>query len=211
MNQLEKNIYNKYLVVTRSKQNKPFTLRKDFHDFEESTSYSYVHKLSSFFIRFPQIDPQQYFEAPFKIYPDEEYFDLKFYSSQKAIKAYSLYMQQLQDQMPDDPAQLEFIKKSLRFIAAYCNENKIKFLEYINHKQGVTYAWMQHYKKHSISIYSLFGFEGLQNTINSIPQDEINLLLGNVEDIYRYMIRYHKSVDAKHLVTEAIKRISKII
>lgn len=211
MNQAEKHLYNTYLIITKSSQNKPFTLRKNFENFEVTKDYPYIRKLNSFFGRFPQIDPLTYFEAPFKIYPDEEYFDLQFFTSQKAIKTYSLYMKQRQDQMPDSPEQLEFIKKTLKFIASYCNDNKIKFLDYIKHKPVATYAWMQHYKNHKVSIYTLFGFENFQSTINSIPTDECALLLGDINEIYKYMTRFHKSIDAKHLVTEGIKRISKII
>lgn len=212
MNQLEKNCYNKYLAVSRSLQNKPFSLRKDFDKFEESKDYPYVHRLSSFFQRFPQVDHQLYFEAPFKIYPDEKYFDLKFYTSQRAIKTYSIYMKQLQDQMPDSEIQLEFIKKSLRFIAKFCFDNKIKLDEYITFKPANTFSWTKHLKNHEISIYVLFGFDKLQEVINTIPLDEQRLMLGsNIDDFWKYKTRFHKTVKAKQLVIEGLHRVNKIL
>lgn len=213
MNQLEKNTYNKFLTVTRSSQNKPFSLRKDFSDFEHHKDYRYVIKLTSFFNKFPQINQQFYFEAPFKVYKDkEEYFDLKFYTSPRAIKVYSIYMQQLNDQDPDSEMQLNFIVESLRFIAKFCFENKIAVDEYIKYRPHSTFSWMQHLKTHRISIYTLYEFDDLQQVINNIPQDELHLLLGSyVDNIWKYKIRYYKSKKAKLLVSRGLEKIKTLL
>lgn len=212
MNQLEKNTYNSFLAVTRSLQNKPFSLRKDFNDFESHKDYPYVIRLQSFFNRFPQINPQYYFEAPFKIYPDEKYFDLKFYTSQRAIKTYSLYMKQIQDQDPDSEGQLNFIKESLRFIAKFCFEAKLELSNYINHRPGSTYSWTKHLKNHEVSIYTLYGFDSIQQIMNSIPADELQLLLGGIiDDFWKYKTRFHKSTKAKELVSKGLEKVQKIL
>ena len=95
MTQNEKDCYNNYLAATRSIKNKPFKLRKDFSGFEDSEDYIYVKRMAHFFAKFPHIVKQWYFEAPFKIYEDQDYFPLKFYASQKAIKTYTLYMKHI--------------------------------------------------------------------------------------------------------------------
>lgn len=212
MNQLEKAIYNKYLAVTRSSINKPFTLRKDFEEFEQHKDYPYVVRLTSFFNRFPQIDHQKYFEAPFKIYSDEQYFDLKFYTSQKAIKTYSIYLKQIQDQDPDTAGQLKLIADSLRFITKFCFYEKILLEEYLRHKSGATFSWTKHLKNHEVSIYALYGFNELQQVINEIPKDELQLLLGGViDDIWKYKIRFHKSTKAKELIARGFDKVKKIL
>jgi len=211
MTLFEQNVYNKYLAISRSMVGKPFKLRKDFEKFTEHKDYPYVHRLASFFQRFPQIDKQKYFEAPFKIYSDETYFDLKFYISQRAIKSYSIYMKQFRDQMPDSNEQLIFIRDSLRFIAKFCFENKIPIDDYISYRPYSTYSWTQHLKEHKISVYTLFGFEKLQEIINSIPNDEGHLLLGDsIDEIYRYKMRFHNAIKAKQLVQKGIDKIKKL-
>ncbi len=212
MTNQEINVYNTYLVTSRKLQNKPFKVRKHFEKFTEHKDYPFVVRLTSFFQRFPQIDQQKYFEAPFKVYPDEIYFDLKYYTSQAAIKAYSIYMKQQRDQMPDTDEQLIFMRDSLRFILKFCLDNKIKLDEYISYRPKSTFSWMQHLKEHKISIYVLFGFENLQETINLIPQDEVTLLLGeDINSIYRYKTRYHNSSKAKLLIHKGINKIKELI
>mgnify|MGYP003680734664 FL=1 len=39
---LEKNIYNTYLKVSRSRQNLPYRFRKDFTDFVDTDKYVYI-------------------------------------------------------------------------------------------------------------------------------------------------------------------------
>ena len=49
MNEFEKQIYNTYIIVSRSINNKPFKVRKDFTDFEKKPEYLAVKKLAIFF------------------------------------------------------------------------------------------------------------------------------------------------------------------
>ena len=95
MTQFEQVIYNKYLAISRLMLKKPFKLRKDFKGFENTKNYLYVQKLANLFNRNPEIDLQLFFEAPFKIYKDESYFDLKFYNSRKALKVYRIAVDNL--------------------------------------------------------------------------------------------------------------------
>lgn len=89
-------IYNKYLAVSRSSLNKPFKLRKDFSNFENDRVYPIVVKIKTLFDNNPEIDPDTFFAAPFKIYPDSTaHIPIDFYASRKAIGAYNHYIELL--------------------------------------------------------------------------------------------------------------------
>ena len=90
MTSFEQLVYNMFLATSRSAQKKPFTLRKDWKDFEKSSNYIHVYRLANLFSRNPSIDPQRFFKAPYQVWSDEGYFDLTFYTTRKAIKAYNL-------------------------------------------------------------------------------------------------------------------------
>jgi len=213
MTEQEKQCYNSWLATSRSMRDKPFKLRKDFDKFEEKPEYHSLKKVCYFLNKFPQIKKDIYFKAPFEIYKDEDFFDLKFFASQKAIKVYTTYLSQLQEQSPDGETQITFIKESLRYIGMFCMKENIPISKYIYHKTGVTYSWMRHVKSHEVSIYSLLEFEDLGKIIYSVPSDEISFLLSDriKENFYAYKNRYSSSCHAKKLVTEGLQRINKVI
>lgn len=207
-----KELYNTYLAVTRSCRNQPFRLRNNFEGFEQSKEFILLNKISLFLANFKQIKPRLYFEAPYRIYNSNEYFDLKFYTSQKAIVAYTTYMKQLQEESPDSEHHIQFIKDSLRFIAMFCIKNKIHLFEYISHSGGVTKSFMKHIKEHNVSIYSLFGFPELFRIVQETPKDEIDLLLGNISNsLSLYKNKFMTSRTARRIVGEGMKRINRVI
>ena len=67
----ERYIYNTYLRVSRTKQNKPYKYRKDFKDFTNHDQYFFVKKLSLFFNKFSHISIDRFFTAPYELYPDD--------------------------------------------------------------------------------------------------------------------------------------------
>jgi len=211
MTQTEKECYNNFLASTRSIQNKPFKLRKDFSGFEDTEEYLYVKRLNTFFTKFPHIVRQWYFEAPFKIYEDDGYYDLKFYSSQKAIKTYTLYMKQKKEQSPDSDDMVDMIKESLKNIGSYCVRQKIPLQKYIYHKEGATYCWLKHLKEYKICIYPLFEWADFPSLVGQLPDDEKDLFLNGVaEHIFAYKTRLANSKRAKHIIKEGIKRVKKV-
>ena len=89
---LEKDIYNTYIRVSRSKQNLPYKYRKNFDNFADTSNYVYVKKLGKFFTKFSHINVSDFFDAPYEIYPDNDSYDLRFYITPKAVKIYSSYI-----------------------------------------------------------------------------------------------------------------------
>jgi hypothetical protein len=205
----EKRIYNKYLAVTRSSQNKPFKLRKKFDGFHEESNYVFIKKLSMFFNKYNNVDIDDFFKAPFIIYSDKGNYDLKFYTTQKALKIYTMYQTKKQDELPDASNQLFFIKKSLNFILKFCKDQNIKIEEYINHQTNGTHTFILHLKERKISIYILFGFEKAERILKGIGPELLEFIfkdLKNKLDIYR--TRFYTSKKAKVLVKEGIKKIT---
>ena len=212
MTENEKRLYNLYLSTSRSSRNKPFKIREDFDGFDKTPEYNLITKISYFFNKFPQIKPEIYFKAPFIIYPDQEYIPLEYFTTQKAIKAYSVYMKQKEEESPDSDDHLEFIRNSLRYIGIFCAKEKIPVNDYLVHKSGITYTWMQHFRRRDICIYSLFELPNLIESIQSIPEDEKSLLLGGIgKDIYSYKQRYMMSNKAKVLVKDGTKKIIEFV
>jgi hypothetical protein len=88
----EKHIYNTWLAVVRSNNNKPFKLRKNWTAFEEKPEYYQIKKLANFFNRHDNIDINDFFTSPFKVYPEPANYDLQFYNTMKALTCYKIYI-----------------------------------------------------------------------------------------------------------------------
>lgn len=193
MTELEKRIYNKHLAVSRSLRNKPFKLKNDFTYFEESPKYVSIKRLATFFTRYPDVNMDAYFIAPYKLYDDVDYFDLAYFASPRAIKAYTVYQQQQQLLSPDK--QIDEVKKSLLYISKFCLDNKIQLHDYpLFKKTGIEPEWMYHYKGGKINPYSLMEFSNIFNYINEMAFDERELLLGDFgRNFLEYKTRYNNS------------------
>ena len=193
MTDQEKQIYNTYLATTRSQQNKPFKLR-----------------LSLFFKKYPHIKPDEFFKAPYQVYPDTAHLDISFFLTRAAIKSYSLYQQKIRDTSPD--LQLEDIRESLKFIGSFCLKNKILIENYLFHKTGCIYTWMMHYREHYINIYSLFEIGDLSSALIKISLEEKKILVDDLQQtIGTYKFRYFNSSSAKKLVQEGTEKIKKFL
>lgn len=98
MTGIEKQIYNSWLATTRSQQNKPFKIRKDWSGFEKKPEYMYVKKLAKLFNIYDNIKIDDWFKAPYYIYPEKIQYDLKSYTLMKQYNTYRLYLQKINKQ-----------------------------------------------------------------------------------------------------------------
>jgi hypothetical protein len=208
---LEKRIYNKHLAISRSLRNKPFKLKGDFTDFENSTKYLSIKRLCTFFNKYPDVNMDTYFIAPYKLYTDTDYFDLAYFASPRAIKAYTTYKNYLQQLLPDKQ-QLE-VKESLIFISRFCLMNKIQLHDYSTFKlKGMAPEWVYHLKSNKINPYSLMEFTGIFNYINEMSFDERELLLGSFGRSYLdYKSRYNSSITLKPFLSVAAEKLKLFI
>jgi hypothetical protein len=209
--ELEKRIYNKHLAVSRSLRNKPFKLKSDFKGFQENIKYQSIRRLSVFFNKYPDVDMDTYFMAPYKLYADTAYFDLSYFASPRALKAYTTYKQQLEQLSPDK--QLPEVKESILTISKFCIANKIQLYDYPFFKsKGMGPEWVYHLKSNKINPYSLMEFTGIFNYINEMPFDERELLLGSFGRNYLdYKSKYNSSKTLRPFLSAASEKLKHFI
>jgi len=180
MTQFERHIYNTFLKVSRSCQNLPFKYRKNFEGFEDDPKYGYIRKLSLFFNKFSHVDVDRFFQAPYEVYPDgcDDYHDLKFYISPRAIRMYGSYQRKQDNESPDSDSQTTFIINSLMFIFKFCKGHNIQLTEYLTYKStGDLYVFIEHLRQRKVSLYTLFGFDEFDRRMAEYPKSRLQFTL----------------------------------
>lgn len=206
----EKIIYNTFLKISRSQSGLPYRLRKQWHGFESTEAYPHVLRLKNFFSRNSGIDINEFFNAPYTVYPGESGFDIGFYSSQKAIKVYTLAIKKKMNLSPDDKYHLEKIASGLKFIKRFCIEKNIAVEDYPNFKDGIQNIFIVHLKEHRISIYNLFAFDTFEKAFIQNDPDLLRFTLGEIFDLVPvYRTKYLNSNLAKKLAALGLKKIIK--
>jgi hypothetical protein len=197
----EKYIYNCYLEISRKLNNQPFRYRKNFDSFEEKEEYTYIVKLSQFFSKFPHINIKDFFEAPFFVYNDK-FVEVKFYTTQRAIKAYTIYQNNFLNDNPDHLQTLEKIKNSFIFIKKFCSEKNITIFNYICFKEQDKqwHSFMIHLKDRNINIYSLYVFPKFDTILQQYDSELKSFTFGNTfNNLNFYRTKYLSSKNAKKL------------
>lgn len=206
----EKFIYNKHLAISRSIKNKPFKIKKDFTDVNKTAKPKFLKRLSVFFNKHQEIDTDLFFKSPYCLYPDVAYFDLEYFASMRAIKAYTLYKQQLLLQDPD--SQIENIKKSLRFIAMFCIENEIQFFKYSQHKTADLYTWMIHFKENKINPLTLMEFGNIFCSMQEVAEDVQYMFVNDfMKQFKRLYIEYSNSHKLKPFLRTACETTNNFV
>ena len=210
----EKYIYNTYLRVHRSKQNKPFKYRRDFSKFDETEHFVYIKRLGNFFNKFNHINIDKFFGAPYGLYPDDNsIYDLRFYASPRAIKVYSLYLKSLDQSDPDSEHHIQYVKDSLLYIYKYCLDKNINVNEYINEKSGDIPTFILHLRDRYISIYSVIGIDTFDLIMHRIPNDRLNFTVGEnfISQLDNFRTQYKMSTKLKTITEKGIKQINKLL
>lgn len=210
LSELEKCLFNKHLLVSRSEKNKPFKLRRDFSNIVNTDKHKFLKRISILFSKHPEIDPDTFFRAPYKLYPDVEYFGLDYFSTMRAVKSYTMYKKQIFLQDPD--SQLEQVKESLRFIANFCIENNLYFHQYPYHRSSDMFTWMQHYKQNKINVYSVMEFTNIFSSVKSLAEDVQKFFVSEfVEQFQSLYSLYNKSAELKPYVKKAFPVLSNFV
>jgi hypothetical protein len=208
--ELEKTLYNKHLIVSRSIKNKPFKIKKDFGDIIDTDKHKFLKRISILFKKHPEINPDIFFQAPYKLYPDVEYFGLDYFSTMRAVKAYTTYKKQQFLQDPD--SQIEEVKESLRFIANFCVQNKIQFYQYPSHQTSDAFTWMAHYKENKINVYTVMEFPDVYSSVQTLAEDVRGFFIGEfVEQFKTLYALYTKSVILRPYVKKAIPSLTEFV
>ena len=204
----EKSIYNIFLKISRTQNGLPSRLRKQWEGFEETQSYPHILRLKNFFSRNSQVNVNDFFLAPYTVYPGESGFDLPFYSSPKAIKVYTLAMKKKALLSPDDKHHLTAIVEGLKFIKKFCQDQKIDINSYIEYRNGVQNYFVSHLKNRQVSIYNLFAFKNFEKVLMQHDPDLLRFTLGELYDnIDVSRTKYFNSQKARVLATSGLKKI----
>lgn len=207
---LEKLLYNKHLAVSRSIKNKPFKIKKVFDDLVNTDKHKHLKRISILFSKHPEIDPQLFFESPYRLYPDVEYFGLDYFSTMRAVKSYTTYKKQAFLQDPD--SQVESIKHSLKFIANFCIQKNIYFHQYPYYKESDFFVWINHYKQNKINVYSVMEFPDIYSNLMSLAEDVRRFFVSDFVDNFKNLYtNYNNSTQLKPYIKKAIPVLSNFV
>lgn len=206
-----KGIYNLWLKSLADANSRQYRNRKDWTDLDD-TKTTCLLKLDYLFKRFPQIDPYQFFCAPYSVYEDEKYFDLKFYTTQKALSVYSSHWKLIEiDGDIESEYMVGLVKNSFKFILKFCNDNKIDGERYLDYRVGIYPSFITHLKERHISIYALMEFSNLMDAL-SISDKSDRKVFGMefyLDNYHIYRSKYNRSKVLKEVVRKGTTLIKK--
>lgn len=205
----EQHVYNQYLQATRSAGGKPYKLRKNFDDLDAS-SVLFTQRIARVLSKFQHVSPADFFAAPFQVYDAGEYFDLKFFASQRALKAYTLYMQQEVDANPDSPQILQRVVDSLKHLKDFFAQHQLDAAAYAQHITNNMPSFILHLKERVLSSYVLQEIPRAHAIIREQDADVMRFMFGDnfFDNLNVYRTRYLASVKCKALVRAGVKKIS---
>lgn len=207
-------LYNTYLRISRKKQNKPFKLRQNWEGFEESENFVLISKLKNFFDRNEVVNIEDFFLAPYEVYPEESFYDLQYYNTLSAVKVYNIYCNIKSNLDPDSETQINSVLRGLKFIRDYCIENKINLSEYLLHKEkgATTNTFVVHLKEKNVSVYNLFAFSDFERVYGRIDQYVLKFILNDFANkISIYRGKFYGSKKCKYVSTKGLTVIEKEI
>ena len=203
MTDREKLIYNTYIRVSRRNQNKPYKERKKFDGFEKEENYPFVKKLGIFFNKYQHIKVEEFFAAPYLVYEDKKYYDLRFYTTYQAVKVYTIYENKIQNQSPDDELILTRTKEGVKFIQEFCKTHDIPLSGYFDHKTDNLNSFWLHLKNRNVSLYCLFLTDKVQEIYRSSDKELLRFMIpGVMENIGIYRNQLYSSEKMKELINK---------
>lgn len=169
----------------------------------------HINKLNRFFNKFENINIKDFFEAPYFVY-NEPFFDLKYFTTQKAIKAYTVYQNVFLPENPDHAQSIEKARNGFAFIYKFCKSNGIKMEDYASFIQpnDKVHSFMLHLKNRDVSIYNMFVFPNFDKIIKQYDNEIKQFLFGDVlQNINYYRTKYYGSAKAKSFCTTAYDKL----
>jgi hypothetical protein len=208
INETQKYIYNTFLRTSRSSNNKPFKYRKNF-DSVDPTTELILKKLSSLFKSHPSLVVEEFFQAPYKLYKDQTFFDLQFFVTQRAIKCYTEYIKLRDSLKADDEEMVDNCKKTCIFLYNYCKDSNITLKEYREAKDGMLPLAITHLKTHRINFYTLHALD-IKHLVDPTLIEVYDLMFENFSNTYhKTYSNFIKSTRLKVVLREALSIIEK--
>jgi hypothetical protein len=202
----QQEIYNAHLAISRKAQDKLFRLRKQWDDLSEEVQET-LQRLERFFNSYPHIEIDDFFLAPHKIWEDESHFPLEFYLTQRAIKAYTQYIKQIEIEDPDSEQSMDRLKKGFKFLYDFCKERGLTFENYGAYLEGNLPCWTEHLKNHKINFYMLHS---LSIKVNTVEKRILDFMFGDFYKTFQNTKnKYYTSKKMKDFAEKAITEINK--
>jgi hypothetical protein len=204
---IEEQIYNSHLYISRTINNKPVRLRNNFDKLSEKDVVC-LKKLSNFFNRYRHINFQDWFTAPYKVYSDEDqYFDLHYFTTRKALKCYSMYMKQRELDDPDSEQVIIRMRECLSFIYKFCTQNNMTLDQYTKSNIDNLPTVIVHLKEHNINFYTLHLLE-VDAIIKAVETSILNFIVSDFWNTYsRTRTKFASSNLLKQKTRKAKKQI----
>lgn len=203
----EKRIYNAFLIASKRAKNKPFRLRQNFSDISDEV-YINLKKLGAFFNNNQTISCNDFFWAPYETYSKEEYFDLNFYNTRKAIIAYTQYMRKKETLDPDSEACIEGCKTALKNIYTFCLMHAITLNDYKNSPNPIP-PFLVQLKEHTINFYILHGLD-IERKVKQIEPELLDFYTKDFYNLfYQTRTKFLTSNRLKTVIRDGLKIIEK--
>ena len=195
------------MAISRKMREKPFRIRKDFSDLDQS-KIDKLDLLERFFNSHKSVNIDDYFSAPYVIFEDDEYFDLDFYLTSKAKKVYSQYMKKIEMDDPDSENSLKRLVDGLKFVKNFCEEKNLTLEEYPLYIESNLPCMVDHLKNHKINMYCLHALGvtkiGVENRI-------LDFIFSNFWTTFqKTKNKFFLSKKMKELAKKAITKIQNI-
>ena len=206
INDKEKSIYNSFLYASRKAKNKPVRLRQNFDNIQSKDEVA-LKKLNLLLSKYTHINYSDFFIAPYKVYSSDDYFDLSFFNTRRAIKCYSMYCKGKETQNPDSEDSINTLKECLKFIYKHCHNKKITLERYKTHIPGATPEVFKHLKNHHINFYTLHALD-MDGVVKSGDQEMFNWLISDFADLYsKTRVKFLSSKTLKDKARKGLKII----
>jgi hypothetical protein len=209
LSKFEEHIYNTHLKISRQHKNLPFKYRKDFGNVSDKTKAA-LKKISLFLQKFEHIKLEDFILAPYKIYKDEDFFDITYYTTLKATKAYSLYQNSLLYEDPDSLQQINNIVESLKYLQSFCQNKHITLDQYLTYQEDKLPCFLVHLKEHKVNLYTLLGLKNFIKEFSKIDAELTKFILGE-ETYNRVQTNKNKLLSSKKafsLITQGLLKIN---
>ena len=203
----EEFLYNEHLKSLRTSKNQPYKLRKDFSNISPE-SVILLKRISRLLIKLSHIKPVDFFKAPFHLYPGD-HFDLKFFTTQKALKSYTTYMKSVEDSNPDTAPILEQTKEALLFVQQFLQDNNLTVETYCLHKTNSLPTFLIHLKDRCINFYTVYALPNAEAELKKQDKDILKFMFDeSFYDRYStYLTRFLHSKKCKLFVREGLNTI----
>lgn len=204
----DKVLYNTYLKVTRTHQNKKYKYRKNFDDFDEY-QVRILKKISSIISK-KNIDQDYYFKASYELYDDSDYYPLEYFSTFKAIKRYDMWVKHLYYNNPLHEVIQKQIKDGFMHIHKICKENNLSSAEeYFRLKCYSDYPlFLIDLNDRKICYFNIIGVDNFYSMTKYISEEVIDFL---VKEFNNEASSIRRVIYSNNKLRDFIRRILTVI